>query len=101
MEATRAHSWAWLGVLGLIGLLSLWPFAAARLRWFWPEQIGLVGLVGWWAAGATVAVLFLLLLAVGVPDPRGSWGRSDGSCAGRPVKTKSTASMPAVPESGS
>ena len=101
MEATRARSWAWLGLLGLIGMLSLWPFAAARLRWFWPEQIGLIGLTGWWAAGATVTVLFLLLLAVVCRTlvVLGAVGRFMRRPP--PTKPKSTASMPAVPESGS
>ena len=100
-EATRARSWAWLGLLGLIGMLAMWPFAASRLRWFWPEQIALVGLTGWWAAGATVTVLCLLLLAVGcrlfvVLGAVGRFMRRPP-----PAKSKSTASMPAAPESGS
>ncbi len=58
-------TWAWLGFLLLVGLLSLlWPTSFLP-RWFWPEQIALIGLVGWWAAGPTVIVLVLILLAIG------------------------------------
>jgi len=90
-------SGAWLGLLTIIGLFSLWPAAAAWSRALWPEQVGLVGLVGWWAAGATPVVLALLLLAAGGR----AWAAASGAgrILRRPAKSGSTAPMPALPGS--
>jgi hypothetical protein len=95
-QTAWALTWTWMGILLLVGLLSLlWP-ATALLRIFWPEQIGLVGLVGLWTAGATLIVVSLLLLAVGaraliVMVEIGRFFRRPP-----PNKPKSTANLPAV-----
>ena len=90
---------AWLGLLLLIGFLSLSPSAGAWSRASWPEQVGTLGLVGWWATGAlTLIVASLLLLAV--VGRVGTVLVAIGRLFRRPpAKSKSTASMPTLPES--
>jgi hypothetical protein len=61
-SAVWAASAAWLGILLLIGFLSLWPSAAAWSRALWPEQIFLLGILGWWAAGGLTWIIASLLL---------------------------------------
>ena len=93
--------WIWLGMLALVGMLSLSSWLKAWTRAFWPEQIALVGFFGWWTTGATLVVLVLMVLAVG--------GRfltiiqAISRLFHRPAtgKAPSTAKMPVAPGSGS
>jgi hypothetical protein len=89
-------SWTWMISLLLVCLLSLSRSATAVLRFFWPEQIALVGLAGWWAAGATLIVLGLLLLAVGARVLIVLAGVARFFRRPPPDKPQSTASLPAV-----
>jgi len=99
----RLSPWAasavWLALLGLIGLLSLAPSAAAWGRALWPEQIALLGLVGWWTVGGLTLVVVLLLI-VGVVGRAATMLVAVRRLFHRPPKrSKSTAQMPALPES--
>ncbi len=90
---------AWLLALLLIGLASLSRSVGAWSRTLWPEQIALLGLIGWWATGSlTVVVCGLFLLAV--VGRVGTVFVAVGRLLRRPAaRSKSTAQMPALPES--